>query len=478
MTTKRLLSPLSEEFKSVDLGDPRRGARLARIADQLAASPESSLPTAAGNASQLEGTYRFLGNSNVEPEEVFNAHVDCTVSRAQNAGAVLVIHDTTDFAFGGEARRGLGRISSGGKKGFLAHFSLCVGAGGQPLGALGLYAWARAEERKGHRQQQVSQYDPDRESLRWPEAVHQTGELLAGRALAIHVMDREGDCLELMADMMEHGHRFVIRLSHDRRLERNRRAIDVPMLFERLAAAPLRLEREVPLSPRNEAKSRPKFKSFPVRKMRFATLQIRAQTLEISPGNGAPLHLPDHLCLNFVEVSEPHPPEGEAPVLWRLVTTEPIETVEQVAAVVDTYRQRWLIEEYFKCIKSGCRYQELQIESARALLVALSIYSAVAWRLLLMRWLDRHEPTAPAKAVLSETQLQVLQAVRAKESRPLPERPTVHDVFIAIAALGGHLSQNGSPGWMVLNRGFDKLLLMEIGWSAANPTYIPRSDQS
>lgn len=468
MTIECLLSPVSEEFNLVDLGDSRRKARLARIADKVADSPDSSLPKTMGNPSELEGTYRFFRNPEIEPEQVLDAHIGCTVRRATEAGKVLVIHDTTEFGFGGEGRKDLRRISDGKKKGFLSHFSLCVGLDGQPLGSLGHYSWGREPERKGHRSQQRSQYDPDRESLRWAEAIHRTGELLYDKAEVIHVADRESDCMELMADLIEHGHRFVFRLAHDRRLDPDRRRIEVPMLFETLATAPLRLEREVAISERKASQLKRKTKRFPVRKMRRATLEVRAQPLQISPGNGAPSHLPDGLFLNFVEVSEPNPPEGEEPILWRLVTTEPIDTVEQVAAVVDMYRCRWIIEEFFKAIKSGCSYQELQLETAHALLVALSVYVPVAWRMLLMRWLDRHKPNEPATAVLSTTQVQVLKAVRQKDRKPLPNTPTVHDALMAIAAIGGHLTQNGPPGWMILSRGFAKLITMEIGWVAAH----------
>ena len=106
------------------------------------------------------------------------------------------------------------------------------------------------------------------------------------------------------------------------------------------------------------------------------------------------------------------------------------------------------------------------------------MYVAVAWQMLLMRWLDRHKPSEPACAVLSTTQIQVLTAVRQKNQKPLPSAPTVHDVFMAVAAIGGHLKNNGPPGWMVLSRGFNKLLTMETGWIAASETYAKRCDQS
>ena len=41
------------------------------------------------------------------------------------------------------------------------------------------------------------------------------------------------------------------------------------------------------------------------------------------------------------------------------------------------------------------------------------------------------------------------------------------DIFYAIAALGAHIKNNGPPGWLVLGRGFDTLLTLELGWLAA-----------
>lgn len=92
---------------------------------------------------------------------------------------------------------------------------------------------------------------------------------------------------------------------------------------------------------------------------------------EIFTVHSAPAHVPKSLTLNVVEVREVDPPKNEAPVIWRLATTEPVDTEEQVAAVVDAYRQRWLVEEFFKALKTGCRFQQLQLESSRALLIVL-----------------------------------------------------------------------------------------------------------
>jgi hypothetical protein len=464
------LPPLSLEFADAELADKRRTNRLIKLSDALAAAPGRSLPRQVGSDSELEATYRFLGNADVTPECVAEAHIRNTVRRAGGRGRVLVIHDTTEFSFTGEKKRsGLGRMSTDEQQGFYAHVALCTSFEGEPLGLLDLFAWRREPRRKGRCSSRLAQYDPDRESLRWHNTVHAVHERLCGTADALHVMDREGDSYELLADLLEHEQHFVIRLAHDRRLDSHTRRQQVPMLFETLEQASVVLEREVILGRRSGKRRAKEVTRFPARETRTTQLEVRAQRIEISTAKGTPAHLPTSLCLNFVEIREPAPPENEEPVLWRLVTTEPIDTPAEIERVVDAYRARWLIEEYFKAIKTGCTYEELQLEDAHGLLVALAIYSAVAWRLLLIRWLGRHQPDTAAASVLSHAQLEVLKAVRVRQNRPLPDSPTVKDVLLAIAALGGHLKRNGAPGWLVLRRGFDELLKYEIGWWAAQP---------
>ncbi len=263
----KLLSPLSSEFRSSDLGDKRRTRRVMAWADAAAKSPGESLPEQAGSAKALEGVYRLASNKSVSPESILDSHIQCTLQRASAESTVLVIHDTTKFRFGGEQRRkGLGRLNAEAEQGFFAHWSFCSSLDGRPLGTLGMYAWNRTGPLKGHRSQKTSQSDPDRESLRWPEAVSSTGELLQGRARAIHLMDREGDCFELLASLVDDGHRFVIRLCHERRLIPGRKPSAVPMLFSEIAKAPRRCEREVAASQRgSQNRSAAAKKLFPPR---------------------------------------------------------------------------------------------------------------------------------------------------------------------------------------------------------------------
>ena len=165
----------------------------------------------------------------------------------------------------------------------------------------------------------------------------------------------------------------------------------------------------------------------------------------------------------MIHVFEGRPPRGEPAVEWFLLTNLPVDTAEAIAFAVDCYRGRWVVEEFFKALKTGCQYERRQLESAESLLNALAIFAPVAWRLLLLRHLARSDQRAPASATLTPTQLEVLRAIA---KRPLPARPSARDAMRAVATLGGHITSNGDPGWLVLGRGMHDLLLLELGWRA------------
>ena len=149
---------------------------------------------------------------------------------------------------------------------------------------------------------------------------------------------------------------------------------------------------------------------------------------------------------------------------WFLLTTEPIETNEQLLRVVDIYRHRWIIEEFFKALKTGCQYEARRLESLEGLLVALVLFLPIACQTLWLRGCARTTPDAPAEGLVNETQEHI---IRHFSPRKLPPSPTVRELVWAIAALGGHLKNNGEPGWQVLGRAWQRILSLEEGWRAA-----------
>ena len=155
--------------------------------------------------------------------------------------------------------------------------------------------------------------------------------------------------------------------------------------------------------------------------------------------------------------------QREDPIDWLLVTTEPVETKKQLLAVVDNYRSRWVVEDFFKVLKTGCAFEKRQLESYHALTNALAVFAVIAWRLLLIRSLARQDPKGRATSAFTEVQLGILQH-HLNLSKPLV---TNNAALLALARLGGHIKNNGDPGWLTLGRGFEELLILEAGFHIA-----------
>jgi hypothetical protein len=468
MAPKRAAIPtISDDLSDVDLGDERLNRRLGLLADQLSQRSGESFPKALDDA-QLEAAYRFFGNDRVSPEAILAPHFRQSARRASEHERVVVVHDTTQFEFPGHSkRRGLGRLIHAKKQGFFGHFSLAVSADDArvPFGLLALETIFRLHKSIGTKNWTPAKSRGER--ARWLNCVEDAEALLGGGTRAIHVMDREADSYSLLASLAACGREFVVRSFQDRVLvgeDERLRAV------ARTARASLR--REVPLSPRPKSPG-PKGLRCPARRFRIAKLSIAALAIELPRTSDGRKAESATIKLNVIHVFERKPPAGEPAVEWFLLTNLPIDTPQHIAFAVDCYRTRWTIEEFFKALKTGCQYEQRQLESAESLLNALAIFAPVAWRLLLLRHLARTTVKAPATAALTPEQLRVLRAVAKK---PLATRPTVRDAMLAIARLGGHLKSNGDPGWLVLGRGMHDLLLLELGWRARDEA--ERSDQS
>jgi hypothetical protein len=458
MSSKRAEIPaISTELSEADLGDDRLNRRLGLLADQLAQRPGESFPKALDD-SQLEAAYRFFGNGRVSPEAILAPHFRQSARRAVEHERVLVVHDTTQFDFPGNSKReGLGRLIRPSAQGFFGHFSLALGADGTrvPLGLLALETVFRLDKSIGHKNWTRAKSRGER--ARWLNCIDDAEMLLGGRTKAIHVMDREADSYALLAALADRRRDFVVRSFQDRVL------VDHEARLREVARASRpSLRREVPLSPRPRIPG-PKGERHPTRRFRIARLSVAAIAVELPRTSDGVNADSATIRVNVIHVSEKKPPSGQPAVEWFLLTSLPIDTAEAIAFVVDCYRARWVIEEFFKALKTGCQYESRQLESAGSLLNALAIFAPVAWRLLLLRHLARTAAKAPATTALTTKQLQVLMAVAKK---PLPARPTVRDAMLAVAALGGHLKNNGDPGWLVLGRGLHDLLLLELGWRA------------
>jgi hypothetical protein len=179
-------------------------------------------------------------------------------------------------------------------------------------------------------------------------------------------------------------------------------------------------------------------------------------------------HGKDPLPLYAVLLTEVHPPKGEEPIEWLLLTNEAVKKFDDAWRVASWYECRWIVEEYHKGMKTGCGIEELQFTAVERLQPAIALLSAVALTLLDLRDASRREDaqTRPAATVVNHDYVAVLSIWRFGEVRP---KISVHDFYYALARLGGHQNRKHDkrPGWLVLWRGWVKLQAMLDGYFAA-----------
>ncbi len=463
------LPTIVDEFRGAALGDQRRNARVEKIVHRLAKRPDAGFPRALAEEADLEGFYRFVRNEDITAEALLMPHAQATCRRLAERGEALAVHDTTEFRFGG-TRAGLGVLGESGH-GFLAHCTLAVSAEGQrePLGVLGLETWARQGPTATElRKQKKVTYTESRalptEQDRWLRAVAAAETTVGEAASLIHVMDSEADDYTVMDGLVAAHRRWVIRLCYDRVLAGESGAAHTKTR-EFVARCRVMCKRTVQLSRRRRQPGGAKNKRTRVRKERRATLAISAAEVTFRRPHSCPGGQPT-LRVNVVRVHELNPPPDDEPVEWVLLTTEPIGTRKQVLKVIDYYRARWVIEEYFKAIKTGCAFEQRQLESRATLLKALALFVPIAWNLLRVRTLARTAATTPARVVLTALELEVLR----RGVPNLPRACTVRAAMLAIARLGGHRASNGEPGWQLLGRGYQDLLMMAAGFRLAQET--------
>jgi hypothetical protein len=460
---------IEKEYVGGLFPDKRLGKRLPKIAAKVARDPAASFPQIARSDSELEAIYRFLSNSRVRMEAILEPHHNATLARMAKFKRVAVVHDSTQFVFRNDVAERLGYLPGPGQRGLMGHFALAVNEAGVPLGVLGVESLAppAPKPRKVGKKHRLYNWGIGLERLaaRWRRLVEQVRERVAGSVKLIHVMDREADSFELMNDIELAGEAFVIRLRHrDRRARapdddpQDWRAVEDVSLGGRFFC-----KREVPVSRRVHSREQTYKRRYAERDGRIAKLRVEAlPVLFKRPGVMRYWrHLPAELRVNIVRVWEPEPPTGEEAVEWLLMTNEPIGTVKQVEAVIDWYRRRWKIEEYFKALKTGCAFEQRQLQTRAALENTLALLAPIAWQLLMLRDHGRAFPNAPARGVLSQQQLAVLSGL---SKQPLAARPSIAQALLAIAAQGGHLKRNGPPGWQTLGRGLEKLWWAEMGY--------------
>jgi hypothetical protein len=71
------------------------------------------------------------------------------------------------------------------------------------------------------------------------------------------------------------------------------------------------------------------------------------------PSNTGAPDLRAAIALTLVDVREVRIPEDGEPIHWRLLTTHTVTNLAEARRIVDLYRMRWTIEEFFRTLREA-----------------------------------------------------------------------------------------------------------------------------
>lgn len=451
-----------DEFGEADLGDVRRTARLVQLASVLGAQPSASLPDATDDPATLKAAYRFFANDYVRADAMLASHVQATTARMQAAPLVLAVQDTTYLDWTDHPQTtGLGPLAAPSHQGLLAHTTLALTPEHVPLGLLQQQVWARPadQSRQGdHKQRPIA----EKESQKWLTSL--TAVIAAREACPttrfVSVGDREADVYDLFLVERPVGVDLLVRAAQDRKV-----AHPEDYLWRAMATAAIAATVTIGVGARAKQPAR------------LANLTVRWQALTlVPPTKRAREHLPA-VTVWAVWAIETAPPPWVSPIEWLLLTTVPVTCTDDALERLAWYAARWGIEVWHKVLKSGCRIEARQLDTADRLIRCLTLYSVIAWRILYATMLARAAPELPCTVLLDADEWEGLYCRIHRVSVAPPTPPTLRQAVRWIAQLGGFQGRkrDGEPGVTVLWKGMQSLVEIAAMYRIMRPQPLPRA---
>ena len=450
-----------EELKYANLPDKRLNKRLIKIVENLASQPHGSVPQASGDWANTKATYNFWQSKRFEHEDIIDAHQKQSAQRASTEEIILAIQDTSDFNFthhpGKTWDKGFGMTCAQKYvRGLKVHSIMAATTQGVPLGILDQQIWTRnPKSKKKKKKHKANSSILNKESKRWLRGLVTSELAIPSTTTVVTVADREGDIYELFALERETNSELLIRAKHNRRINH-----ELKLVKEAMAQTPSSGQLVISVPRKDEQPSRE------------ANLTISYASFTFpAPSNRPKTAAPEQITLNVISAQEENPPTGQKPINWLLLTTLDLQNFEQAVRCILWYTYRWLIERYHYVLKSGCRIEHLQLETADRIKKALATYAIVAWRLLWLTYQARQNPELPCDTILETYEWQSLYCHVHNVSLPIAQPPSLKQAVIWIAQLGGFLARkhDGFPGVTTLWRGLARLHDIASTWKRLHP---------
>ena len=370
---------------------------------------------------------------------------------------IIVIQDASELALGGRRAKanGYGPVGKGGGvRGLLLHAALALDADKDALlGLVDAQIWNRD---KGKVKPRRSRSTADKESQRWLSVAAQAGVALSAARSITVISDRESDIYEHFARRPANVE-LIVRASWNRKIKLKSGDFAKQFAFVDELPEAGRFSATIPAAPG--------------RKERIAELALRFSpvTLCRPHPNPAP-DLPDTIRLTMVDVREVSSLDQGEPIHWRLLTTHVVTSSKKARRIVDLYRKRWTIEEFFRTLKSaGFDIEEADIGEP-AVMIKFVAAAAVA-AVTIMQLVRARDGTTEEELVeafdlddqpVLEALSSQLEGATAKQKNPHPKATLAFAAWV-IARLGGWTAYYGKPGPKVMRLGLEAFRRIKYG---------------
>ena len=472
-----ILPWVAEEMETANLNDKRLNKRLIGVLSDLAERPTASIPAACGGYAETTGAYRLFDNPKVTYEKVLQPHVDSTWKRMAEHEVVLLVQDTTEADVTRPEQQvvGAGPMDSLSRRGAYVHLMEAFTVDGTPLGAVWADIWTRddkyfSKSQKEKRKRRKALPIEKKESFRWLQGLRQAREVAQQlpEVQVVCVGDSEADIYHLFAEPRgEQPVHWLIRACQERSVEN---AGESRVIRDGVMASPVLFRKEISVRGRRTKTACETRARRGARESRTAEMEVRAARITICPPAASDRPLPP-VTVNVVVVREAHPPKGEEAVEWILLTTLPIDTVEEVQQIIQYYCVRWMIEVFFRTLKSGCRIEKRRFEHMDRLLPCMAVYLIVAWRTLMVCRLGKSCPDMDCEAVFEPSEWKSVWMVIHRKAPPR-KSPKLAAMLRLIGQLGGYVNRpdrSDLPGPQTIWLGLQRMRDLAWAWDTFGP---------
>jgi hypothetical protein len=453
---------VDQELEGAYFQDVRLGKRLRTLLGLMSNGIGQSIPLACQDWANTKAAYRFFSNDRITEEEILSGHFSSTEHRARAIEeTLLVLHDTTEFSYYTD-NPNLDRLTGvpfpardpHRFRGFLMHSSLALTTDGLPLGLTAIKFWTRksfkgtnALKRKINPTRIPIQ---EKESFRWLENLRQSTALLNKPSACVHIGDRESDIYELFAVAHGLGTNFLVRTCVDRLAGDGEKTVAALM-------AGARVEGVHQIEVRRPDGTSEKVK-----------LTIKYEQMLVRPPEGKKDSYPP-LDLTIIHAVETSKPKGRKPIIWKLITNLPVDSLSEALEKIEWYALRWKIEVFHKILKSGCRAEDSKLRSTERLTRLVAVFCILSWRVFWMTMIQRVSPAESAEVVFTPLEIELLEKVTGQRGSKSAAETNLGECLAKVARLGGYLARASDPppGNMIMWRGLSRLTDIHLGYLLA-----------